>query len=89
MRLEVKGVQYCVKFYHSSEQGRSACEVLVGTEDPKPEFGEAWCSPSDHFNKRVGRKISFGRAISDFDRETREEFWKAYFEKMPQDMRAR
>lgn len=41
--------------------------------------GEAYCHPTDQFNKAKGRKLALARAIKDFHRTKREQIWKAYF----------
>jgi len=60
-------------------QGMTTCiiersEIVVST-------GKAWCSFSDIFCKGTGRKLSFTRALSAFDRPTRAAFWKEYLGK--------
>lgn len=32
-------------------------------------YGDAWCSPRDNFNKKIGRLIALGRAVK-YARET-------------------
>lgn len=39
--------------------------------------------PGDHFDKRVGRKISLGRALQSLPRETRRLIWTEYFKICP------
>jgi len=37
--------------------------------------------PNDTHVKEIGRKIAFSRAIKDFDRATRTQFWSEYFKR--------
>lgn len=42
-------------------------------------IGQTICSPRDNFSKKIGRKISFQRAIQNFSRETRTILWNEFF----------
>jgi hypothetical protein len=42
----------------------TVCFIEDGNKIPIAH-GYAFCGPQDHFNKRTGRKISFGRALSE------------------------
>jgi hypothetical protein len=44
--------------------------------------GVAVCHPNDNFEKRIGRKVAFGKAVSDtgFNKEGRTALWDAFFD---------
>jgi hypothetical protein len=59
-------------------------EALPRTKDGKvlvpTSFGYAFCSRGDQFEKRIGRKMAFTRALErlHLDKATRTKFWQAY-----------
>ncbi len=71
------------------------CTIVTVLEDKREILGEkpkleelkvvckgiAMCHPKDNFNKVQGRKIAIAAALKllGWDKETRTEFWKAYF----------
>ena len=51
-------------------------ECMIMENESLFSHGSAWCHENDMFDRKIGRKISFGRAISNFSVEERTEFWK-------------
>ena len=45
--------------------------------------GIAKCSPRDNFNRYIGRKIAFTRAVQSYPRTVRMALWDAYLTKCP------
>jgi hypothetical protein len=47
--------------------------------------GTCKCIVTDNYNKHIGRKLSFGRAIDDMglDKEEKTILWKAFLDKFP------
>lgn len=40
--------------------------------------GQTFCAREDIFNKAIGRKIAFGRAIASLNRDVRTALWRGY-----------
>lgn len=53
------------------------CSIVDKTTGEVISVRRAFCAHMDNFNKKVGRKISFRRAVSNFPyKKLREDFWK-------------
>lgn len=92
MKITVEGVSYRITFEHDRHHACTLCaiEKLREGEDKRwvQEIlgaGVAACSPHDHFNRAIGRKISLARAIqAAFMRDRRKVFWEAYWKEREQ-----
>ena len=56
------------------------CTVEV-EGDPIVYFASADCSPKDRFDKKIGRKVAFKRAVAEFPKPIRSELWAAYLKR--------
>lgn len=56
--------------------GKSQC--FVTKNDVEISLGEAYCSVNDNFERSVGRKIAFSRAVSGLERELRTSLWQEF-----------
>lgn len=73
-----------------ASNGSTICRIYEDLEAYKQNQAviiesEAYCSPEDNFNKRIGRKVAFTKALATFPRAERAEWWARYFEQMPKD----
>lgn len=74
--------------------GTTTCHIYDNLEAYKEHKavvaeGEAYCSPDDNFSRKLGRKISFSRALEalQLTREERFKWWQEYGKLMPKDLR--
>ena len=86
MKLKAQNQEFEVRFKHdsfthSTKLRRTSC-VIRDDRDVLVGAGFAQCSENDHFEKAIGRKVSFTRALksANLPKEVRRELWKAYFE---------
>jgi hypothetical protein len=63
-------------------EGQRGCQASM-------RYGMAFCSSLDNFNRAVGRKLAFTRAIETFSRPERTAFWKAFHEAQTRQSEAR
>lgn len=72
---------YCTIHAGECLHSKRPCDTPGGVVDI------TYCSNKDHFNKVVGRKIAFTRAVLAFtkDRKLRAELWVGYLRKFPPD----
>ena len=56
--------------------GKSQC--FVTKNDVEISVGEAYCSVNDNFERSVGRKVSFARAVAGLEKEVRTSLWQEY-----------
>ena len=90
MKVEIEGITYDVRWYHTNNhiQGKNRkgslteCMILERIDEQLIEIvgqGVAKCSKKDNFCKATGRKIALARAIKEnFTKEGRKIFWDAY-----------
>jgi hypothetical protein len=84
MFVKVNEKEYRISFAHDSKERKSFCNIdEIKGEGESREFntvsiGTAICGPKDNFNRIVGRKVAFTRAVSIFTKEEREAFWNIY-----------
>jgi hypothetical protein len=67
-------------FAAKCDNGYTVCEInYKGT----PFIGQSVCSTSDQFNKAIGRKVAFGRALlsTPMNKHERKQLWESYFSK--------
>jgi len=57
---------------------RTQCLIKNGDEKVLVK-SESLCGPTDNYCRNTGRKISLTRAIEDFPKSQRAEYWKTYF----------
>jgi len=50
-----------------SPTGGTTVARIYNSEDQQVAAGEARCSPSEQFNRRLGRDIALGRALAQLD----------------------
>jgi hypothetical protein len=80
---DVEGdVEYSIYFHHKID----SITVIPGTtcfidrNREKYLIGEAFLSPKDQFNRKIGRRKSFERAVSMMPKQRRKELWNAFLE---------
>jgi len=86
MKVEIDGYIYSVTWQHSNygqgKGGQSLCSMVVfqgGSTHGLEYVGGAFCSNADQFNKKIGRKLSFARAVSKLkDKSIRTALWQYY-----------
>lgn len=76
LTVELGNKVYKVRFYHLITDRKTICEVYVN--NAKFAMGVAFTHPKDRYNRKIGRKIAFGRAISVFGKDKRTKLWEAY-----------
>ena len=79
---------YTVSWWYNDKVARTrriiTCYIFA--DDKLVANGSCECSPSDTYNKDMGRKISLARALDErknghnykFDKKARSEFWEKY-----------
>lgn len=83
MELNHKQVPLVVKFKHLIKSGKTQCHIVYKQNRNKlVAYGESILSEKDQYNRVIGRKISFSRALNNLtdDKEERTRFWKEYKE---------
>ena len=79
MMVGNKEVYFQYSYLWSSPETREGqlvtCIIKCG---PAGYSGIAKCGKSDNFNKAIGRKIAFTRALKNIPRAERKELWEAY-----------
>lgn len=66
--------------------GKSLCWICAKSSPDQISDAIAYCSDTDVFNKNIGRKISFARALNTLfpdSKENRSIAWQAYFDENP------
>jgi hypothetical protein len=81
IKLTVKDLVYKINIQHYDQ---SLTIVTISDGDVVRGTGLASRHHLDQFNKAIGRKIAFGRALEDagFTKDQRTMLWNAYFEKV-------
>ncbi len=83
---DVEGdVEYSIYFHHRHtrhgvilQQQGTTCFIDKNRE--KYLIGESFMSPKDQFNRKIGRRKSFERAVSMMPKQRRKELWNAFLE---------
>lgn len=71
------------RYYRESDKTPYATECfLTDKQGEAVAMGAADCHSGDPFDKEKGRKIALKRAIKNFSRTDRREFWRAYFDRL-------
>lgn len=87
MRVTHNGFTYNIYFTHRKIEGKhwshvTACHIEKAAEGYWQEFGaNAACGLKDNFNRAVGRKLAFTRAIQDFPAADRAVLWAEYWKR--------
>jgi hypothetical protein len=71
-----------VVFKHGEKKDYTEC-YIINESGVIVSTGASYCSRSDEFCRRIGRKLSLERALRSFDRPVRTKLWDAYFAKSP------
>lgn len=84
MRVRIYGEPLRLSFGYSklSDGRRTTVAMLWAGEksDSEPLFiGSAICSPTDRFERRIGRKVALAHALKAFPRPERAKIWAQYF----------
>ena len=83
MKIQVNNKVYFIDFdYSDSFTTRCIIWEQLNTSPASVTtiaVGESIRVPTDTHVKEIGRKIAFGRAIKQFDKATRTQFWTEYF----------
>lgn len=83
MKAIVNGKDYLIRFNYDKAKRCSMCNIFkfanVDSFIPVGD-GVAVAGRKDVFNKKIGRKKAFARAVRSFPRTTRILFWNKYFE---------
>ena len=74
--LKPKGDEY---FYPPQAKAITFCYITNG--DGIMKIGHAYCSQSDNFDRKVGRKIALTRAVRGLDKGLRTQIWNTYLGK--------
>ena len=73
---------YEVRFQHDVEGGKTNCTVLQPCKNGLEvvSIGASTVSVDDHYNRKLGRKLTLKRALqsSDLTKEERTSIWKDY-----------
>lgn len=77
--MQVAGLDVRFGHYPKGHPYMTQCFVYCGPG--MLYMGAAFCSPHDNFDRRIGRKLAFTRAIADFPREQRRELWREFLQK--------
>lgn len=89
MTIDIEGKSYHLQFVYGIEPvdkqhsgGKVDCRtiqaIFVDSGDVIIWTGKATCSPTDRFERAIGRKIALQRAIAELPRETRRSIWIQY-----------
>lgn len=89
MKFTIDEVDYHVTWIHDPNfesdlsKGRTTCNINASNCNWSSSE-DAFCSKKDVFCKKIGRKVSFGKAVKNLiRRDIRRKLWAAYFEKWP------
>jgi hypothetical protein len=84
MKMTVHGTQYNVRWDHLyiGTRRTTTCNITNSRGLPAG-YGVATCSEKDQFQKAIGRRKSFTKAIAGFSRADRTLFWDAYKAEWP------
>ncbi len=79
--VTIDGRTYEVHFQHSTTCMLVPQPNSLGVIDGDPLTGRTNCSRLDRFDKQVGNKIAFTRAIADLPKEQRRQAWGTLLQK--------
>lgn len=83
---DVEGdVEYSIYFLHRHNRPGVLMQpqgttCFIDRNREKYLIGEAFLSPKDQFNRKIGRRKSFERAVSMMPKQKRKELWNAFLE---------
>lgn len=94
MKVQINGIDHWIFFkYSTNSNGARQVDCYIEQENYKEiARGSSLCNPKDKFNKDVGRRVAFIRAIFDynkenadpiFNREERKLLGQTYFGRKP------
>jgi len=79
MKVLIDNKLYAIKWNHGLvKKGMTTHCYLRDNDGKMVSLGIAKCGKKDNFCKETGRKISLTRAIKEFPKEIRRDFWKCY-----------
>ena len=80
-------VEYSIYFHHITPKrvestfiGVPGTTCCIDKNRATYLIGEAFLSPKDQFNRKIGRRKSFERAVSMMPKQRRKELWNAFLE---------
>lgn len=92
MKLTINNEEYVVTWKHNNNTGlvnndnkpvKSSTQCIITISGGGVVTGTCVTHPKDGYNRKIGKKMSFARAVSNFnDRAIRTQLWEAYWNSM-------